>query len=182
MRRQLLDASTGLGLGICQIPVGVCSCACRGWGIATPPPLRLNNLDNKDFGRRTAKRLVGAPGIPLLAACTGAQRSSHRLPFFADLFRGRHDLTDEEILAEARDSGIDSQQEANRITSVLLRAVDRWKSENERLSNLGHTINPNRWECFDGIYSESLPKLWFASEFFHDNAANDRQRFARIIS
>jgi hypothetical protein len=62
------------------------------------------------------------------------------------------ELTDEEILAEVRDSGIDSQQEANRITSVLLRAVDRWQSENERLSNLGHTINPNHWECFDGIY------------------------------
>jgi hypothetical protein len=62
------------------------------------------------------------------------------------------ELSDEEILAEAQESGVDSQEDADRTSSVLRQAVDTWESENARLSNLGHTINPNRWRSVDGSY------------------------------
>ncbi len=62
------------------------------------------------------------------------------------------ELSDEEILAEVRESGVDPQEEADRTSFVLRRAADTWESENERLSNLGHTINPNYWRCVEGIY------------------------------
>ena len=62
------------------------------------------------------------------------------------------ELSDEEILAEVRESGVDPQEEADRTSFVLRQAVDRWESENERLSNLGHSINPNDWRCVEGIY------------------------------
>jgi hypothetical protein len=75
------------------------------------------------------------------------------------------ELSDEEILAEVPDSGMDPKQEANRIASTLLRAVDRWESENERLSSLGHTINPHRWECLDGIYQNHCLKCGAAVSF-----------------
>ena len=61
-------------------------------------------------------------------------------------------LSDEEILDEVRESGVDPQEEADRTSFVLRQAVDTWESENERLSNLGHTINPNGWRCVEGIY------------------------------
>jgi hypothetical protein len=65
------------------------------------------------------------------------------------------ELSDEEILAEVRESGADPQEEAERTSFVLRQAADTWQSENERLSNLGHTINPNYWRCVDGIYHNS---------------------------
>jgi hypothetical protein len=61
-------------------------------------------------------------------------------------------LSDEEILAEVRESGTDPQEEAERTSVVLRQAADTWQFENERLSNLGHTINPNNWRCIDDIY------------------------------
>ena len=62
------------------------------------------------------------------------------------------ELSDKEILDEVRKTGADTQEEADRTSFVLRRAVDIWQSENERLSNLGHTINPNNWRCIDEIY------------------------------
>jgi hypothetical protein len=62
------------------------------------------------------------------------------------------ELSDEEILAEVRESGADPQEQAERTGFVLRQAADIWQSENERLSNLGHSINPNYWHCVEGIY------------------------------
>lgn len=62
------------------------------------------------------------------------------------------ELSAEQILAEVRDSGSDPQEEADRTSLVLRQAADTWQSEIERLSNLGHTINPNHWRCVEGIY------------------------------
>lgn len=62
------------------------------------------------------------------------------------------ELTDEEILAEVRESGVDPQEEAARINFLLRQAADVWECENQRLSELGHAINPNRWRCLEGIY------------------------------
>ena len=56
-------------------------------------------------------------------------------------------LSDDEILAEVRESGVDPQEEAARTSFVLRHAADTWESENERCSLLGHTINPNSWWC-----------------------------------
>jgi hypothetical protein len=67
------------------------------------------------------------------------------------------ELSDEEILAEVQSSGIDPQKEADHTTCVLGQAVNTWESENERLSNLGHTINPNDWRCVEGIYWNYCP-------------------------
>jgi hypothetical protein len=61
-------------------------------------------------------------------------------------------LSDAEIFAEVRESGVDPQEEADRTSFVLRQAADTWESENERLSHLGHTINPNYWRCVEGIY------------------------------
>jgi hypothetical protein len=55
------------------------------------------------------------------------------------------ELSDEEILAEVRESGVDPHEEADRTSCVLRQAVDTWESENERLSNLGHAINSSDW-------------------------------------
>jgi hypothetical protein len=62
------------------------------------------------------------------------------------------ELSDEEILAEVRESGADPQEEAERTSFVLRQATDTWESANERLSDLGHAINPNYWRDVDGIY------------------------------
>lgn len=62
------------------------------------------------------------------------------------------ELSDEEIFAEVRESGVDPQEDADRTSFVLREAADTWESENERLSNLGHTINQNYWRCVEGIY------------------------------
>ena|SRR5438876_10299176 len=62
------------------------------------------------------------------------------------------ELSDEEILDEVRETGADPQEEADRTSFVLRRVTDTWQSENERLSNLGHAINPNNWQCIDEIY------------------------------
>src|ERR1019366_5716748 len=62
------------------------------------------------------------------------------------------ELSDEEILAEVRESGADPEQEAERTRLVLRQASDTWESENERLSHFGHTINQNYWRCVEGIY------------------------------
>jgi hypothetical protein len=62
------------------------------------------------------------------------------------------ELSDEEILAEVRECGVDPQEEADRTSSMLRKAADTWETENSRLSNLGHTINPNEWRSVDGSY------------------------------
>ena len=55
------------------------------------------------------------------------------------------ELSDEAMLAEITESGADPQKEAERIRLALRQALETWQSVNERLSNLGHTINSNDW-------------------------------------
>ena len=86
------------------------------------------------------------------------------------------ELSDEEILTEVREGGADPQEEADRTSAVLGHAADTWESENERLSNLGHTINPNYWRCAEGIYHNyclscgSLVSLTTATQRMEGNA------------
>jgi hypothetical protein len=75
------------------------------------------------------------------------------------------ELTDEEILAEVRESGVDPQEKADRINFVLRQAADVWECKNQRLSELGHTINLNRWRCLEGIYHNHCLKCGAAVSF-----------------
>jgi hypothetical protein len=54
-------------------------------------------------------------------------------------------LSDEAILAEANEAGADPQREAERTRLVLRQASKVLDDVNNRLSNLGHTINSNDW-------------------------------------
>ena len=54
-------------------------------------------------------------------------------------------LSDEAILAETSEAGADPQQEAERTRLVLRQASKVLDNVNQRLSNLGHTINSNDW-------------------------------------
>jgi hypothetical protein len=53
--------------------------------------------------------------------------------------------SDEAILEEISDAGTDPQREAERTRLVLRWASKAFDNVNKRLSNLGHTINPNDW-------------------------------------
>ncbi len=54
-------------------------------------------------------------------------------------------LSDEAILAETCEAGADPQQEADRTRLVLRQASKALDDVNNRLSNLGHTINSDGW-------------------------------------
>ena len=54
-------------------------------------------------------------------------------------------LSDEAILAETSEAGADPQQEAERTRLVLRQASKALDNVNQRLSNLGHTIDSNDW-------------------------------------
>jgi hypothetical protein len=54
-------------------------------------------------------------------------------------------LTDETILAETNEAGDDPEQEAERTRLVLRQASKAFNNVNQCLSNLGHTIDSNRW-------------------------------------
>jgi hypothetical protein len=54
-------------------------------------------------------------------------------------------LSDEAIHAETNDVGADPEHEAERTRLVLRHASQTLDSVNERLSNLGHTINSTAW-------------------------------------
>jgi hypothetical protein len=56
------------------------------------------------------------------------------------------ELSDEEILAETRGSGVDPQEEAERTHAVLRQALKALDAVNKRLWRLGHTVNPNYWQ------------------------------------
>lgn len=55
-------------------------------------------------------------------------------------------LSDEEILAETRESGVDPQEEAERTHAVLRQASKALETVNKRLRSLGHTVNPRYWQ------------------------------------
>lgn len=54
-------------------------------------------------------------------------------------------LSDEAILAEASEVGTEPEQEAERTRLVLRQASKALDDVNNRLSNLGHTINSDGW-------------------------------------
>ena len=54
-------------------------------------------------------------------------------------------LSDEAIHAETSAVGVDPEQEAERTRLVLRQASEIIDDVNNRLSNLGHTINSNDW-------------------------------------
>ena len=54
-------------------------------------------------------------------------------------------LSDEAILAETRETGADPQQEAERTRLVLRQASKALDNVNQRLCNLGHTIDSINW-------------------------------------
>jgi hypothetical protein len=56
------------------------------------------------------------------------------------------ELSDEEILAETRESGADPQEEAERTHAVLRQASKALEGVNKRLWSLGHTVNPKHWQ------------------------------------
>jgi len=61
-------------------------------------------------------------------------------------------LSDEAILAEVREAGIDPYAEAERTRSVLRDAFELLEDVHRRLSDLGHTVNPNYWQPRHGGY------------------------------
>jgi hypothetical protein len=54
-------------------------------------------------------------------------------------------LSDEGVLAEAGEIGVDSEQEAERTQLILRQASKALELVNKRLSNLGHTVNSDDW-------------------------------------
>src|ERR1700687_1011582 len=54
-------------------------------------------------------------------------------------------LSDEAIFAETSEVGADPEQEAERTRLVLRQASETLGNANQRLSNLGDTINSNDW-------------------------------------
>jgi hypothetical protein len=56
-------------------------------------------------------------------------------------------LTDDAILAETSEAGVDPQREAERTRLVLRQASKAVDNVNKHLSNLGHTINANDWQA-----------------------------------
>ena len=54
-------------------------------------------------------------------------------------------LSDEGVLAEAGEIGVDSEQEAERTRLILRQASKALELVNKRLSNLGHTVNSDDW-------------------------------------
>lgn len=61
-------------------------------------------------------------------------------------------LSDGEILDESTQAGADPKQEAEHTRWVLQQALQSFDFVNTRLSNLGHTINPNSWRSEGNVY------------------------------
>ncbi len=62
------------------------------------------------------------------------------------------DLSDEEIVRETRESGIDPQEEAEWTRGTLLFTLQQAEALQKRLWEMGHTINPNAWKRGDWGY------------------------------
>jgi len=56
------------------------------------------------------------------------------------------ELSDEEILAETRETGADPQEEAEHTHDVFRQASKALETVNKRLWSLGHTVNPKYWQ------------------------------------
>jgi hypothetical protein len=54
-------------------------------------------------------------------------------------------LSDDAILAETEEAGVNPEQEAERTRLVLRQASKAFNNLNNRLSNLGHAINSDDW-------------------------------------
>jgi hypothetical protein len=66
-------------------------------------------------------------------------------------------LSDDAILAEAIESGVDTAREAEQSRRVLREASKAMETLNTRLANLGHTINSTSWQRGQwGYHNECL--------------------------
>ena len=61
-------------------------------------------------------------------------------------------LSDQDLMAEIHEAGEDPQAEAERTRAVLLRALTLFEVVNNRLSALGHTVDPKHWRRGEKIY------------------------------
>ncbi len=55
------------------------------------------------------------------------------------------ELSDEEVLSEAREVGADPQQQGETTRAVLQQASKTFEDVNRSLSNLAHTVEPKLW-------------------------------------
>ncbi len=62
------------------------------------------------------------------------------------------ELSDEEILAETRESGADPREEAERTHAVLRQASKALEAVNKLLWSLDHTVNPKYWQHWEQGY------------------------------
>jgi hypothetical protein len=62
------------------------------------------------------------------------------------------ELSDAEILAEVRETQVDPQEEADRMSLVLLQASKAFDDVNNCVSTLGHSINSHDWRSEHGSY------------------------------
>ena len=55
------------------------------------------------------------------------------------------DISSEVILAEAKEAGTDPHEEAEGVRATLRDVLKTFDTVQERLSSLGHTVNPRHW-------------------------------------
>jgi hypothetical protein len=72
------------------------------------------------------------------------------------------ELSDDEIVREIRESGIDPQEEAERTRGTLLFTLQRAEALHKRLWEMGHTINPNSWKRGDWGYDNKCANCGMA--------------------
>ena len=62
------------------------------------------------------------------------------------------EMSDEEILAEVRESGAVPREDAECTRTVLLQALQKFDNVTKRLQDLGHVINLKDWRVSEGGY------------------------------
>jgi hypothetical protein len=89
-------------------------------------------------------------------------------------------LSDEAILAETNEAGVDLEQEAKRTRLVLRRASKAFDSVNNRLSNLGHAINSNDWRRRLGGYHNNCLNCGSSMSFTMATGQMQGEAFDRL--
>jgi putative NIF3 family GTP cyclohydrolase 1 type 2 len=88
-------------------------------------------------------------------------------------------LSDEAILAEIRDAGVEPTAVAERVRVVLRDALQTLERVNIRLSNLGHTVDSNGWQAGRGGYHNKCLNCGSAVSF---TIANGEIRGRAVIA
>jgi len=65
------------------------------------------------------------------------------------------EMSDEEILAEIRETGVDPQEVAEHTRAVLLEALQKFDNVNRRLWHLGHNIRLKDWQLREWGYENT---------------------------